>query len=149
MKVKKNNILITIVLALASTFFISINSFAAVLDPTIPTFVADTLSLSSDGTAKFEVPTYSGGWKRFDIQLMKRVTTVNPSNNVVTYTYKTQGSVRQVDPSDRSYSFTISSVGYYQFQIRGVNLEGNYGAWVAIYDNTTWASHKTQYILVV
>lgn len=145
MKVKKNNILITIVFALTLTFFMSVNSFAAVLDPTIPKFAADTLSLSSDGTADFIVPTYSGGWKRFDIQLLKRVTTVNPSNSVVTYTYKTQGSVKQVDPSDRSYSFTISSVGYYQFQIRGVNLEGNYGEWVAIYDNSQWSHRKSEY----
>ena len=145
MKVKKNNILITIVLVLASTFFISVNSFAAVLDPAIPKFAADTLSLSSDGTASFEIPRYDLGWKRFDVQLLKRVTTVNPSNSVVTYTYKTQGSVKQVDPGDRSYSFTISSVGYYQFQIRGVNLEGNYGEWVAIYDNSAWSQKKSEY----
>ena len=144
MKRTKNNILKTFVFIFLMTLIFNIYSFAAILDPTIPNFSADNLSLSSDGTAKFVVPTYTGGWKRFDIQLMERVTTVDASNNVV-YTYKTKGSIRQIDPSDKTYSFTISSVGYYQFQIRGVNLEGNYGNWVAIYDNSTWASQKTKY----
>ena len=145
MNMTKKNILKTFVFASILTLVFGVSSFAAVLDPTIPRFPADTLSLQSDGTASFELPAYIGGWKRFDIQLLKRVTTVNPSNNVVTYTYKTQGSIKQVDPTDKSYTFTISSVGYYQFQIRGVNLEGNYGEWIAIYDNSTWASRKTEY----
>lgn len=145
MKERKKNILITFVFTIMMVIIFNICSFAAILDPTIPDFPADKLSLSSDGTATFEVPTLAKGtWKRFDIQLMERVTTLDTSGNVV-YNYKTKGSIHKVDPSDRSYSFTISSVGYYQFQIRGVNLEGNYGNWIAIYDNSTWSSQKTKY----
>ena len=144
MNMTKKSILKTFVFAIAMTLLFNIYSFAAILDPTIPDFPADSLVLNPDGTAKFEVPLYAGGWKRFDIQLMERVTTLDTSGNVV-YSYKTKGSIRQVDPSDRSYSFTISSVGYYQFQIRGVNLESNYGNWIAIYDNAMWKTQKTKF----
>lgn len=145
MKRTKNNILKTFVFAILMTLIFNIYSFAAILDPSIPSFPADSLSLNSDGTATYAIPNYTGGWKRFDIQLMERYTTSDASTGILIYTYKTKGSIRHVDPSESSYSFTISSVGYYQFQIRGVNLEGNYGNWTAIYDNSSWASQKTKY----
>ena len=133
-----------IMLTLIITMMNVIGVFAAKLDPSIPSFDADKLALASDGTATFTAPVYAEKWKRYDIQLLKRVTTVSGSTGIV-YTYKTQGSIQHIDPSDNDYSFNISSTGYYQFQIRGVNLEGNYGEWVAIYDNSTWASSKTHY----
>ncbi len=118
-------------------------TFAASLDPTIPAFNADQLSLSSDGTARFIAPSYSGQFKRYDIQLLKRVSTMQGST--VVYSYKTSGSVQHVDPTESEHTFNISSVGYYQFQIRGENLEGNYGPWIAIYDNSTWKDRKSAY----
>ena len=140
----KNKILRTIVLTLIITMANVIGSFAAKLDPSVPAFDADTLALSADGTATYTAPTYAEKWKRFDLQLMKRVTTVSASTGVV-YTYKTQGSIQHVDPTESNFEFTISSTGYYQFQIRGVNLEGNYGEWVAIYDNSVWKNVKSSY----
>lgn len=133
-----------IILTLIMTMFFVVENFAAKLDPSIPSFNPDLLSLSSDGTATFTAPTYTPKYRRYDIQLLKRVTTVS-ATSVITYTYKTQGSVQHVDPSESDFTFNITSVGYYQFQIRGVNLEGNYGEWMAIYDNSTWASRKTSY----
>ncbi len=115
--------------------------FAAQLDPSIPVFNSSYMSLSSDGTAQFTPPAYSGKWKRFDIQLLKRVSTVNTGLSVI-YSYKTSGSVKYVEPTETSYEFTISSIGYYQFQIRGVNLEGNYGAWAMIVDSSSWATYE-------
>lgn len=121
-----------------------LQSFAATLDPTIPLFNANQLTLTSDGNASFVPPQYGNNWKKFEVQLLKRVTTVTATGSVV-YTYKTQGSVKNVDITDTSYDFTISSVGYYQFQIRGVNLDNNYGAWVAIYDSDFWKYAKDKY----
>ena len=140
----KNKVLKMILLTLIITMINVIGCFAAKLDPTIPSFDANYLSLTSDGTASFVAPIYSDEWKRYDVQLLKRVTTVSASTGVV-YTYKTSGSIYQVDPSETEYDFTITSTGYYQFQIRGVNLEGNYGEWIAIYDNSTWRTNKTSY----
>ena len=140
----KKKIINLLLLTLIITMVNVIGSFAAKLDPTIPSFNPDYLSLTSDGTATFVAPNYTPKWKRYDIQLLKRVTTISGSTGVV-YTYKTQGSIQHVDPTETDYSFNISSTGYYQFQIRGVNLEGNYGEWVAIYDNSTWSSAKTHY----
>lgn len=140
----KRKIFTVIVLTLIITMVNIIGVFAAKLDPSIPRFDPDTLALASDGTATFTAPVYSEKWKRYDIQLMKRVTTVSASTGIV-YTYKTQGSIQHIDPTDNDYTFNISTTGYYQFQIRGVNLEGNYGDWVAIYDNSTWSASKTQY----
>ena len=133
-----------IIIALAIIMLNTIFNFAATLDPTIPTFDANNLSLNSDGTAHFVAPTYTQQWKRFDIQLLVRQTTTNAATGTV-YTYKTKGSIAHVDPSDTSHEFSISSTGYYQFQIRGVNLEGNYGNWAAIYDNSIWVDNKTSY----
>ena len=112
------------------------NNFAAKLDPTIPSFNANALALSSDGTASFTAPDYGDNWKKFDIQLMVRMSTMDATAGTI-YGYKTKGSIYHIDPTETEYSFEISSTGYYQFQIRGVNLEGNYGEWVAIYDNDT------------
>ncbi len=130
--------------SIAFVFAVNVSSFAATLDPTIPSFDPNYLSLESGGTASFVAPAYSGVWKRYDVQLLKRVTTVSASGGV-TYTYKTQGSIKHADVTDTSIDFNISSTGYYQFQIRGVNLDGNYGEWKAIYDNSTWATRKTDY----
>lgn len=140
----RKKIINLLLLTLIITMINVIACFAAKLDPSIPSFDADTLALSSDGTATFIAPVYSQNWKRYDVQLLKRVTTVSSSTGVV-YTYKTHGSIHHVDSSENEFEFTISSTGYYQFQIRGVNLEGNYGEWVAIYDNSTWAASKTHY----
>lgn len=140
----KNKLLKIFAFSIALVFAVNVNSFAAILDPTIPTFDPNFLSLESGGTASFVAPTYSGIWKRYDVQLLKRVTTVNTTGGV-TYTYKTHGSIKHADVTDTSIDFSISSTGYYQFQIRGVNLDGNYGEWKAIYDNSTWASKKTEY----
>ena len=133
-------LIITILINLLSVNSIS----AAILDPNIPAFNPNLLVLSSDGSASFTPPVYVGSWKRFDIQLLKRVTTATLSGTLV-YTYKTQGSIKHVEPTEKSYDFTISSIGYYQFQIRGVNLEGNYGPWTAIYDNNLWVYNKSMY----
>ena len=140
----KKNILMTIVLTLIITMTSIICCFAAKLDSSIPKFDPDKLALAADGTATFVAPVYVDKWKRFDVQLLRRMTTESASTGVV-YTYKTHGSIQHVDPADNDYSFNITSTGYYQFQIRGVNLEGNYGEWVAIYDNSTWSSSKSRY----
>lgn len=134
----------TIVLTLIITMMSIICCFAAKLDSSIPKFDPDKLALAADGTATFVAPVYVDKWKRFDVQLLRRMTTESASTGVV-YTYKTHGSIQHVDPADNDYSFNITSTGYYQFQIRGVNLEGNYGEWVAIYDNSTWSSSKSRY----
>lgn len=139
----KKIILKVCAMAMLIIFSYTMITFAAQLDPSIPGFNADYLSLTSDGTARFVAPSYAAGFKRYDIQLMKRVSQV--VGTTVTYTYKTSGSVQHVDPSESEHTFSISSVGYYQFQIRGENLEGNYGPWVAIYDNSTWSSQKEKY----
>lgn len=139
-----NKVLKTIILTFCVSVITCVVCFAAKLDPSIPSFDANYLSLNSDGTATYIAPIYSDLWKRFDLQLLKRVTTVNNATGIL-YTYKTQGSIQHVDPTENDFTFTISSTGYYQFQIRGVNLEGNYGEWVAIYDNSTWANDKTKY----
>lgn len=137
-------VLKTILLSTAITLFSSLMVFGAKLDPTIPSFDANRLDLSADGTATFVAPTYADKWKRFDVQLLRRVMTSSASTGVV-YTYKTHGGIQHVDPEESEYTFTITSTGYYQFQIRGVNLEGNYGEWIAIYDNSTWSASKTSY----
>lgn len=137
-------VLKTILLSTAITLFSSLMVFGAKLDPTIPSFDANRLDLSADGTATFVAPTYADKWKRFDVQLLRRVMTSSASTGVV-YTYKTHGGIQHVDPEESEYTFAITSTGYYQFQIRGVNLEGNYGEWIAIYDNSTWSASKTSY----
>ena len=131
MVTKKINNLIYVLSIFSFVFMFSIKVFAATLDPTIPTFDYTTFSLNTDGTATFVPPAYSGGWKRFDIQLLKRVSSVTTvgTSTVVVYSYKTSGTVKYVDATETSYDFNFPSVGYYQFQIRGENLEGNYGAW--------------------
>ena len=121
-------------------FFMNVKTFAAQYDPTIATFSSASMSLSSDGTARFIPPAYNGTWKKFDVQLLKRVSTI--VGTTVTYSYKTSGSVHSVDPTESEYTFNISSVGYYQFQIRGVNLEGNYGAWSMIVPQSSWATYE-------
>ena len=134
---------ITKILFLVMIFTMSIHTFlfAAQLDPTIPKFNSSYLSLESDGTAHFIPPTYTGKWKRFDLQLLKRVSTISGSTGVV-YSYKTSGGIKYIEPDETSYTFNISSVGYYQFQIRGENLEGNYGEWAMIVDSSSWSSYE-------
>ena len=136
----KNKILKIFYLLTFIVLFMNVKTFAAQLDPTIATFSSASLSLSSDGTARFTPPAYSGHWKKFEVQLLKRVSTMQ--GNVTTYSYKTSGSVRSVDPSDNEYTFNISSTGYYQFQIRGVNLEGNYAAWSMIVGPASWSTYE-------
>ena len=138
----KKNFLKFVVLMIAILVFGASMVFAAQLDPTIPVFDSKYLSLNSDGTAKFIAPSYSGKWKRFDIQLLKRVSTIDSSTSTVVYSYKTQGSVKHAEPTDTSFDFIISSVGYYQFQIRGVNLDGNYGQWAMIVDSSAWSTYE-------
>ncbi|MBQ7743543.1 MAG: hypothetical protein IJ790_01090 [Lachnospiraceae bacterium] len=139
----KNKILKILSLAVLLILVSGIANFAAQLDPSIPSFDANALSLTSDGTARFVAPAYAGEFKRYDIQLLKRVTVASGSNLV--YVYKTSGTIKYADVNETEYTFNISSIGYYQFQIRGENLEGNYGAWSAIYDNSIWASNKLAY----
>lgn len=136
----KNKILKTFYLLTFIILFMNIKTFAAQLDPTIATFSSTSMSLSSDGTARFTPPAYTGHWKKFELQLLKRVSTIQ--NNMTIYSYKTSGSVRSVDPSDSEFTFNISSVGYYQFQIRGVNLEGNYSAWTMMVGPDNWSTYE-------
>lgn len=144
MKKKIASILIVamIVSALAST-----NVFAARLDPAIPTNFTG-LSLNTDGTATFTPPDYTvdvviGGvpasvsqWKKFEAKLLKRQSVV--SGGATTYQYTETGQIKSCDADEREIELKFSSTGYYQFEIRGVNLEGNYGAWVKIDTDPTY-----------
>lgn len=118
-----------IFLSLLFSLILGTSCFAGKLDPTIPTFDDTTMSLSDDGTAYFTPPYYEGNWKRFDLQLLKRVSTITAVGTVI-FTYKTTGSIKYCKYDETEYSFKFPSVGYYQFQIRGENLEGNYGQWM-------------------
>ena len=110
----KRKILKIVTITIVMTMLVIANVFAATLDPTIPTFDSSTMTLSSDGTAKFVPPTYSGKWKRFDIQLLKRVSSITSTSgtNTVVYSYKDSGSVKYISADENEYSFNISSVGY-------------------------------------
>ena len=140
-----NKILKFVATMCLATMFLSACVYAAKLDTTLPTFDPDKLNLQSDGTATFVPPTITGGWKKYELQLMVRQTQTNASTGLVTYQYKTQGSVKSVDAEDREYTFNFTQTGYYQFQIRGVDLSGNYCNWMAIYDNSSWRNQKENY----
>ncbi|MBR1454907.1 MAG: hypothetical protein IJ593_09765 [Lachnospiraceae bacterium] len=58
----KNKILKIFYLLTFIVLFMNVKTFAAQLDPTIATFSSASLSLSSDGTARFTPPAYSGHW---------------------------------------------------------------------------------------
>ena len=135
------NILKTLFIIAMTIVLFNVKSYAAgKLDPTIASFSSATLSLNSDGTAHFIPPTYRPGYKRFALQLLKRVSSIN--GTTVTYTYKTTGGIKYVDSTETEYTFSISSVGYYQFQIRGENLEGNYSEWTMIVNPSGWATYQ-------
>ena len=69
----KNSILKIITLSLVTALSLAFATNAAILDPTIPPFDANYLTLDSNGTATFVAPTYSGIYKRFDLQLVLQI----------------------------------------------------------------------------
>ena len=138
----KSKFLKFIILEVVLVISAVIISYAAQIDPSIPSFNPAGLSLSSDGTARFAVPAYSGKWKRFDIQLLVRQSTFPVGATTPVYQYKESGSIKHVEPTDTEYTFNFTKEGYYQFQIRGVNLEGNYGNWAMIADASAWPTYE-------
>ena len=107
--------------------------FAGKLNPDIPIVPPGTLSLNNDGTASFVPAPYDEKYKRFDLQLLKRVSVIDPTLGTI-YTYKTSGSIKYCKADETEVELKFPAVGYYQFQIRAENLEGDYSNWSKMSD---------------
>lgn len=122
----KNKLIKIFGMAVISCFVYSTIIFATTLDPNIPSFEKGMFTLSDDGKASI-ISFPAGDWYRYHVQLLKRVTTIVGGSE--TYSYKTVGGVKKVKVDETETDFNFGSVGYYQIQVRGERLDGNYGPW--------------------
>lgn len=135
----KKKIAKIILLSMMISIFSHTNIIAGRLDTEIPVIPSNTISLDTDGTATFVPPAYTtiatisgvptpvNNWKKFELQLLKRYSVID--SGTTKYMYKKQGSILSCNYDEKEVTFNFTKSGYYQVQVRGVNLEGNYGYW--------------------
>lgn len=143
----KKKIASILIAAMIVSAFVPTGVLAAKLDPNIPTGF-QYLNLNTDGTATFTPPSYVAPatinnvrvyisqWKKFEAKLLKRQSVITGGST--TYQYTETGQTKSCKADEREIELKFSTTGNYQFEIRGVNLEGNYSKWVRVSTDSTY-----------